>query len=366
MGSTSLERLLRRISPDAVTRSYLAKFAVVMLVVVAAIGAVGAVTYAQTTDHLESNAQDDYTAVAELSATEFDVWAGDHRATARNLADNGAFARDPEEAEAYLSSQLAWQADDIVALHYVDRESGASIASTSDPERADALTDRNWFDADLLSGDDVYVSPTYEVDEERRVAYVVQTPTREYFVMEVDVASAIGEFRQPTAGSFTTLVEGDGTIGASDRDGIGGAAYDEEIRSAIVEGTSIGHVSAASFEFTDESEYFVAYAPVPSESWYVAVHVPLSEAYALSADIARNLLLIVGVANSTGSPARPTRSSPATSMSRSKPIAATSSANCTARSRRCETRSASRSNRRRRNGSERRPLKPRARRSPRA
>jgi len=69
MSSSRLDRLLRRISPDVVTRSYLAKFALVVLVVIAAIGAVGAVTYAETTDQLEATAQEDYTAVAELSAT---------------------------------------------------------------------------------------------------------------------------------------------------------------------------------------------------------------------------------------------------------------------------------------------------------
>jgi len=47
---------------------------------------------------------------------------------------------------------------------------------------------------------------------------------------------------------------------------------------------------------TQVREYFVAYAPVPSEDWYVAVHVPLSGAYALSGMIGRNLLLIIGVA----------------------------------------------------------------------
>lgn len=65
MSSTRLERLLRRISPDLIARSYLAKFAVVVLLVAAAIGGVGAVTYAETTDHFEANAQDDYIAVAE-------------------------------------------------------------------------------------------------------------------------------------------------------------------------------------------------------------------------------------------------------------------------------------------------------------
>ena len=52
MADTSLERVLRRVTPDAVARSYLAKFVVALVVVVIAIGAVGAVTYAETTEQL--------------------------------------------------------------------------------------------------------------------------------------------------------------------------------------------------------------------------------------------------------------------------------------------------------------------------
>lgn len=112
------ERLLRRVVPDAIVRSYLAKFLVVVLLVVAAIGGVGAVTYAETTDHLEDSAQQDYTAVAELSATELEVWTNEHRATARETADSDAFdfTREPEEIENYLNSQLSWQSEEVVAF----------------------------------------------------------------------------------------------------------------------------------------------------------------------------------------------------------------------------------------------------------
>ncbi|TKX76852.1 chemotaxis protein, partial [Halorubrum sp. SD626R] len=90
MSSNPLGRLLRRVSPDVITRSYLAKFAVVVLLIVIAIGGVGAVTYAETTDRLEESAQQDYTAVAELSGTELDVWTSERRTTARELAGSEA------------------------------------------------------------------------------------------------------------------------------------------------------------------------------------------------------------------------------------------------------------------------------------
>ncbi|GAB3694014.1 chemotaxis signal transducer protein Htr4 [Halorubrum pallidum] len=284
-------------SPDVITRSYLAKFAVVVLLIVAAIGAVGAVTYAQTTDSLEASAQQDYTAVAELSGTELDVWTSEHRTTARDLAESESLGatRSPEEAESYLTSHLSWQADDVVALHFVERTDGRLVAST-DRVRGSTVVGQGWMADDLLVGTDTYTSPTYEIDGERYVSYVAHTPGRNYLVMEVSLASVIGDLRQPTEGSFTALVESDGTIGASDRDGVAGERYADEMQTAIVEKSDVGHVPSTTFEFAEDTEYFVAYAPVQSAEWDVAVHVPLSEAYALSGMIGRNLLLIVGVA----------------------------------------------------------------------
>ncbi|WP_049982200.1 methyl-accepting chemotaxis protein [Halorubrum sp. BV1] len=297
MSSNPLDRLLRRVSPDVITRSYLAKFAVVVLLIVVAIGGVGAVTYAETTDRLEDSAQQDYTAVAELSGTELDVWTSEHRTTARELAGSEALGatRSPEQAESYLTSHLSWQADDVVALHFVERTEGELVAST-DGERGSTIVGQGWMADNLLVGTDTYTSPTYEIDGERYVSYVAHTPGRNYLVMEVSLASVVADLRQPTEGSFTALVEPDGTIGASDRDGVAGERYAGEVGNAVLGESAIGHVSSATFEFAGDAQYFVAYAPVSSEDWRVAVHVPLSEAYALSGMIGRNLLLIVGVA----------------------------------------------------------------------
>ena len=301
MADTFLERILRRVAPDAVARSYLAKFLVALVVVVLAIGAVGAVTYAETTEQLESSARSDYTAVAELSATEAGSWTADRGGTVAEAADNDIYSEDSAAVAAYLSSHLSRASDGVLAFHYIDPEDGAVLASTDEAggngDRAETLTSRQWFDDGLLLGDTVTTTPTYEVDGERRVAYVAGTPERKYVVMEVSVESLVGDFRQPTDGTFTSIVETDGEIGASDRDGVAGERYDEPVRSQLFDRQNpIGSVPSATLELADGERYFVAYAPVPTEAWYVAVHVPLSEAYALSGMIGRNLLLIVGVA----------------------------------------------------------------------
>ncbi|ACM56626.1 methyl-accepting chemotaxis protein [Halorubrum lacusprofundi] len=298
MSSSRLDRLLRRISPDVVTRSYLAKFALVVLVVIAAIGAVGAVTYAETTDQLEATAQEDYTAVAELSATEIDGWTSARRSKASDIADNEAFSRDADVTSRYLRSHYSRTAEEVVALHHVDRKEGIVLASSQDGSDAGAaVTGQEWFDDNLLYGDQVSTTSTYEVDGQQRIAYVAMTPMRDYLVMEVALAPVVADLRQPTASAFTTIVQADGTIAAGDREGVAGERYNGGIRSALfAEENSVGSVASATFGFVDGVNYFVAYAPVPSEDWSVAVHVPLSEAYALSGMIGRNLLLIVGVA----------------------------------------------------------------------
>ncbi|MFC7185976.1 methyl-accepting chemotaxis protein [Halorubrum yunnanense] len=301
MSASRVERLLRRVTPDAVVRSYLAKFLAVLLVVVVAIGGVGAVTYAETTDRLESTTQDQYTAVAELSATELDRWSGERRTTVTDIAADDAFSQQSDTVAEYLSGQLARTADEVVALHFVDRKSAAVLASSQGggegADRGATVTSRHWFSDNMLLGGQAYTSPTYEVDGERRIAFVARTPLSNYAVMEVDLAPVVADLRQPTAGSFTTVVHSDGTIGASDRGGVAGERYGESaVSEALSDAETVGHVASATLGFADGADYFVAYAPVPSEGWAVAVHVPLSEAYALSGMIARNLLLIVGVA----------------------------------------------------------------------
>ncbi|QWC19926.1 methyl-accepting chemotaxis protein [Halorubrum sp. 2020YC2] len=297
MADTPLERLLRRVAPGAVARSYLAKFLVALVVVVLAIGAVGAVTYAETTEQLESNAQDDYTAVAELSATDLDAWATERRTLLREVADNDVFTAEAGGVDTYLSSHLSRTGESVVAFHFVDPSEGTVMATSDGADGGEAVASQGWLTDDLVFADEMFRSQTYRVDGERRIAYVTSTPRGDYLVMEVSLAPVTADLRQPTEGAFTTIVEPSGEITASSNDYAAGVRYSNDVQSALFgEERTVGFLPSATFGFADGGEYLVAYAPMEAEDWYVAVHVPLSQAYALSGMIGRNLLLIVGVA----------------------------------------------------------------------
>ena len=290
-----LRKIRDRLVPDLVDRSYLAKFAIALGLVVLLIGAVGAVTYAETTDHLEADAQQDYTALAELSGTQIDVWDSDRRADVRGIADSGMFENEPDVIEGYLEAQQVGLSEELIAFHYVDRDDLETIA-TSDDDAAESIADRDWVTRNLIYGDDVYASPAYGEAGDRRATYVTGTPDGNYLAMEMNLSMAVGELRQPTDGSFTTLVDDEGAVAASDRHGVEGERYDDAWGSVSGGFEEVGFTPETRTAFTGDEEYVVAYAPVSSTDWLVAVHVPLSEAYALSGDIARNLLVIIGVA----------------------------------------------------------------------
>ncbi|WP_418282292.1 methyl-accepting chemotaxis protein [Halorubrum sp. DTA98] len=292
----SLRTVLQRVAPDAVAGSYLAKFTIALCLVVALIGVVGAVTYAETTDHLESNAQEDYTAIAELSGTQLDVWAGERRSDVRDTADSDMFRNDPDVIDGYLDAQLVGLPEEVVGFHYLDRND-QRLLSTSVPGSDTSIEERDWLNRNLVYGGSVYESPVYGEEGDRRVAYVTATPDGNYLVMEMDLSATVETLRRPTDGSFTTVVDSSGYVAASDRREIEGIRYGDDVWNRLIEGLEfVGFHPETTFEFAGDAEYLVAYAPVPSADWMVAVHVPLSEAYALSGDVARNLLVIVGVA----------------------------------------------------------------------
>jgi len=121
MSSSRLDRLLRRISPDVVTRSYLAKFALVVLVVIAAIGAVGARSPTrETTDH-RSHRTGGLHRRRGVERHRIDGWTSARRSKASDIADNEAFSRDADVTSRYLRSPYSRTAEEVVALHHVDR-----------------------------------------------------------------------------------------------------------------------------------------------------------------------------------------------------------------------------------------------------
>ena len=298
MSSTPLNRFLRRVTPDAIARSYLAKFALTIIVVVAAIGAVGVVTYAETTDQLEANAEDEYVSLAQLSAAELVAWESDRRGLVREIAGRDTVVDDPSGRDASLE-RVADDAD-VIAVHVVDRSGQVVSSSQASPPAA--------FDPPGLDYDRVFefdsavtVTDSYRpalltdgsLRSENRLAFISAASANHAVVVETDLDAMLGDVLVHDD-AFVAIANGEGDVVGSS--GPADGSYDGRAWAAMQTATEPAFLGTESFEFDADTEYVTAYAPVDGTDWTAVVHVPADAAFALSADIARNLLLIVGVA----------------------------------------------------------------------
>lgn len=122
---------MSRLLPEVVRRNRLVKFGVAICLVIALITAVGVLTYVQTMSELETNTQDDYTAMSQQGATELTAWQ--------------------RERASALTVITADSVDEIGRLYGAFdamRESLRQRIEEAETQRADAETQR----ADTLDG----------------------------------------------------------------------------------------------------------------------------------------------------------------------------------------------------------------------
>jgi len=294
-----------RLLPGFVRRSYLAKFGAALLVVVVCIGAVGAVTYTDTSSQLRQSSEAEFTTAAELSASSVTEWQDERTNNARMLAQYGVLETgEYADIREFLAGELDSLPADVRNLHYVDFTSRTVVASTDEALQDEQLSAERtpWSEQGVVYGPNgVFVSAPYVKDGATRVAYVARIETesgvRAAVVMTTSMTAVTTNFRKPTAGSFTQLVDGEGRVVADDSEvaTLGPYAAGNE-SSSVVGATESGFVSAGSAAKDLESGHAVAYAPVEGTPWAVALHVPTSEAYALQSTVSENVLLMVGVA----------------------------------------------------------------------
>ncbi|WP_232688397.1 methyl-accepting chemotaxis protein [Halobacterium zhouii] len=301
-------RVGRRLTPGPVRRSYLAKFGGALLVVMLCIGAVGAYTYVETSDQLESQARAEYTTAAELSASAISEWRVERTNNARMLAQydvlvGGNYTR----IQSFLETELARMPGDLQDLHYVNLLDRSVAASTNSNMQSQQLSAENapWSTQDITYGDDgVFVSEPYVKDGSTRLAYVARIPSeygsRKVVVMTTNLGAVTSSFRRPTADSFTQVVSASGNVVADDHavarlDAYAPNATDTSVVAAA-SGGSAGFRSETAVEQSLETDHVVAYAPVSGTDWAVALHVPTNEAYALRSTVTTQLLVMLAVA----------------------------------------------------------------------
>jgi methyl-accepting chemotaxis protein len=289
--------MIERVVPGFLRRSYLLKFGLAIVLIIGAIGAVGVVTYAQTVDQLESSAEEDYTAVAELGAVDLERWLGAREAQLVSTGDNNVFESSQFLIQDYLRQEAQDAPSAFLGYHYVGVDEDKIIASVGPKNRTQGDTfERSWYLGNQRFGDSVFVSPVYVENGIQKVDLATDTFGANTLVMELNFTKFATNMTKPTEGSFTTVVNDDGTIMGGDNPDLIGESYDNATwRQIDTENSTTGFLADQQLSFTDD-QHLVAYATIPDRGITVLVNVPVSGAYTLSGDIAQNLLVIVGVA----------------------------------------------------------------------
>lgn len=289
-----------RLLPGPVRRSYLAKFAVALLLVVSLVAAVSAFTYVETRDQLESEARAEYTDAAATAAADLADWRRERSANVRMLARYRVLTEeDSYPASVFLADEAQRLPDDVVRIEHVEFEEGVVLAS-SDRDRRDGEFEADWADAAAeatATTDGVYVSDVYLLNDRPVVSFVAPVNTllgRQAVVLTADIGAVTEGFRRPTEGSFTAVVDADGRVVGADGVATPMEPYESSASAAVAAGNSgtAGFLESATFG-GDGRTYATAVAPVEGSEWALALHVPTAEAYSLAATVTRNLLLVV-------------------------------------------------------------------------
>ncbi|AFZ72993.1 methyl-accepting chemotaxis protein [Natronobacterium gregoryi] len=294
--------------PDRVRESYVAKFGVVILVILLLTGAVGLFFYVDITGQITADTQDELILTAEDEADELATWIDTHEQMTQMLASYQVVAGGSDAAlEATLTEEQ--ENMDVHGVHYLDFETD-TLTHSSNQEAVGTdvrdlglefhfrsngeITDTDYdgsFDAETTYTD------TYDRDGVSLVAFLSSIDGDESgaVMVEVAVADIASAVHNPVEGGYTQVVDPEATVlMAEDGDAIlttyrGGLEH--PVFNDALE-TGIGTSGVGDDPATDE---VIAYAWVDGTDWVLMSHAPQDEAYALTEDVATSLGLLIMV-----------------------------------------------------------------------
>ena len=130
----SLGRRLAAVVPTRIRSSYVAKTAVVFVLVVLVLGAVGGSMFLQTGAALRTDTNEQLTKSTGLQAEAIGQWIGLMKEEARLLSRSSAVrSRDSDTVTTYLSQEVEQRSKlppEVTAAHYLDRSAMVIEAST--------------------------------------------------------------------------------------------------------------------------------------------------------------------------------------------------------------------------------------------
>jgi methyl-accepting chemotaxis protein len=257
---------VRQAVPARLRRSYLAKFAAVVVVVAAVTVAVGLVSYQDVSGELTANVHEELQTTTELEASELDTWLQSNQRSTRMLSSYAVFdGGDRDEIERRLESELGTLPESTRAIHYLDLNSKEILASTSEDAVGRNVSNENieWMvsSLDMPTASTVAVSEVYLSGMDEQLALVSRIEgTSTAVMLVVDPTARATQFSSTVNGSSTRVVSGDGRIAFAENDSEILTEYERGANASVVQVAGLG--GSGVFE-ANESARIIAYAAVP-------------------------------------------------------------------------------------------------------
>jgi len=307
-------KALQAATPEFVRRSFAIKFGLVLLVMALSIGTIGVVATQTITNETESNVESEFQGDAQQQADIIEQWIDGNslrtelRSEDLELGADG----DPDQVLERIRAQEGIEhahliendpAGELPVLASTDLASGTTLTELEDPDRNWLVS--NWVSVREDATEDVVVTDTYTVGDQRVVGFIRQTAvnSNRYIWVEAsvfDVQQSLRGANPDDDVGFTQVVNtGSYEIGSSDENVVMIDARGEngkllevyateestlepirraaELRGQEQRAGVIAEMEPDS-EVIDES-YTVGYAPIEDTDWVVVTHGPRSEVF---------------------------------------------------------------------------------------
>ncbi|WP_226011301.1 sensor histidine kinase [Halomicrobium salinisoli] len=284
---------VRTALPRPIRRSYAAKFALAIVLVVLLIVGIGALSYVQIQGIIEEDAENSLRSTATVQADSVSEWISGMQSQAGGIAAADVYATgDQVRIRRHLTDSLAWASSDVTAVHYVDPQTGEIVASTKGDYAGRQVTSAApaWQEpiGEAIgegNGSVGMSDSAYEQNGRLLMAFARETRVGDGVVVVVgDARQDFEQLHESQPIVTTRLLNAEGYDVFSSR-GIRPSplAGTEAFESAQAGGTAIHQ----------REDDVVSVAPVENTNWVVVTAAPKDRLYQASETVGRNVAVLV-------------------------------------------------------------------------
>ncbi len=282
--------------PDVVRKSYLRKFALIVLVVTVAVTSLGLYTQERVSAELTDQRNAQLETSVQQEAAGMATWAQRQREATRMLSNHEVVRSGSlQDVSDLMRAEDERLPAYVQAVHYVDLEKEKVERTSGVAMMGRDLADlgAEWERGELTfeSDADVATSATYRQLSINRQAFASPVPGRDAAVMFVVNTTAVAsDFRNAIEGGETRVVDRDGRVLFAHNESEE-LTVDPQGQRAVAALNGTGEAGVI-----ESNGSLLAYAPVEGTNWLVVKSVPTSAAYSLRDEVQTNVLALVAVA----------------------------------------------------------------------